>query len=80
MDQHRRLYFSLFIVICFSLALLSSQNSTVRWLDAQMFRFASYLLPAQSKSNDFRVIQLDDARLQKPDGIREFRFLLRKLR
>ncbi len=45
-----------------------------------MFRFASYLLPVQSESNDFRVIQLDEARLQKPDGIREFRFLLRKLR
>ena len=32
------------------------------------------------QSNDFRVIQLDEARLQKPEGIREFRFLLRKLR
>lgn len=62
------------------LALLSSQNSTVRWLDAQMFRFSSYLLPAQSLSNDFRIIQLDEARLQEPQGIREFRFLLRKLR
>jgi serine/threonine-protein kinase len=80
LNQHRRLYFSIFIVICFSLALLSSQNSTVRWLDAQMFRFASYLLPAQSKTNDFRVVQLDEAWLQKPQGIREFRFLLRKLR
>lgn len=45
-----------------------------------MFRLASYLLPVQSESNDFRVIQLDEGRLQKPDGIREFRFLLRKLR
>lgn len=45
-----------------------------------MFRFASYLLPAQSVLNDFRVIQLDEARLQKPEGIREFRFFLRKLR
>ncbi len=80
MNQHRRLYFSVFIVFCFLLILFSSQNSTVRWLDAQMFRFASYLLPAQSELNDFRVIQLDEARLQKPDGIREFRFFLRKLR
>jgi eukaryotic-like serine/threonine-protein kinase len=80
LNQHRRLYFSVFIVFCFLLALLSSQNSTVRWLDAQMFRFASHLLPAQSTQNDFRVIQLDEARLQKPDGIREFRFFLRKLR
>jgi predicted Ser/Thr protein kinase len=80
LNQHRRLYFSVFIVFCFLLALLSSQNSTVRWLDAQMFRFASYLLPAQSQSNNFRVIQLDEARLQKPEGIREFRFFLRKLR
>ena len=62
------------------LAIFSSQNGTVRWLDAQMFRFASYLLPAQSASNDFRVIQLDESRLQKPEGMREFRFLLRKLR
>ena len=45
-----------------------------------MFRFSSHLLPAQSELNDFRVIQLDEARLQKPDGIREFRFFLRKLR
>ena len=45
-----------------------------------MFRFASHLLPAQSELNDYRVIQLDEARLQKPEGIREFRFFLRKLR
>jgi len=45
-----------------------------------MFRFASQLLPAQSTSNDFRVVQLDEARLQEPEGIREFRFFLRKLR
>ncbi len=45
-----------------------------------MFHFASFLLPAQSESNDFRVIQLDEAHMQKPDGIREFRFFLRKLR
>jgi len=62
------------------MALLSAQNSTVRWLDAQMFRFASYLLPVQSAANDFQVIQLDEARLQEPQGIREFRFLLRKLK
>ena len=80
MNQHRRLYFSVFIVFCFFLILFASQNSTVRWLDAQMFRFASHLLPAQSVLNDFRVVQLDEARLQKPDGIREFRFFLRKLR
>ena len=80
MNQHRRLYFSIFIFICFLLALLSSQNSTLRWLDAQMFRYASYLLPVQSAANDYRVIQLDESRLQKPEGIREFRFLLRKLR
>ena len=80
LNQHRRLYFSVFIVLCFLLALLSSQNTTVRWLDAQMFRFASFLLPVQSQSNDFRVIQLDEADLQKPEGIRAFRFFLRKLR
>ena len=62
------------------LALLSSQNSTLRWLDAQMFRLASNLLPALAEQNDFRVIKLDEARLQKPEGIREFRFFLRKLR
>jgi len=45
-----------------------------------MFRFASHLLPAQSASNNFRIIQLDEARLQEPEGIREFRFFLRKLR
>ena len=80
MNQHRRLYFSVFIVFCFLLILFSSQNSSVRWLNAQMFRYASHLLPAQSQLNDFRVIQLDEARLQKPEGIREFRFFLRKLR
>ncbi len=80
MNQHRRLYFSTFIVFCFLLVLFSSQNSSVRWLDAQMFRFASYLLPVQSTSNNFRVIQLDEARLQEPEGIRAFRFFLRKLR
>ncbi len=80
MNQHRRLYFSVFIVFCFLLILFTSQNSSVRWLDAQMFGFASQLLPAQSASNNFRVIQLDEARLQEPEGIREFRFFLRKLR
>ncbi len=45
-----------------------------------MFRFASHLLPAQSPVNNFRVVQLDEARLQEPEGIREFRFFLRKLR
>ena len=45
-----------------------------------MFRFASYLLPAQPHSNDIHAIQLDEARLQTPQGIREFRFLLRKLK
>ena len=80
MDQHRRLYFSLFIITCFLVALLSSQNSTVRWLDAQMFSLASNLLPTQSGSNEFRVIQLDEARLQKPEGVRELRSLLRKLK
>lgn len=45
-----------------------------------MFRFASYLLPVQPAANDFRVIQLDAGRLQEPQGIREFRFLLRKLK
>jgi len=45
-----------------------------------MFRFASYLLPTHSELNDFRVIKLDEARLQTPEGIREFRFFLRKLR
>lgn len=52
----------------------------MRWLDAQMFRLASQLLPAQSTANNFRVVQLDEARLQEPEGIREFRFFLRKLR
>ena len=52
----------------------------MRWLDAQMFHFSSYLLPAQPKTNNFRVIQLDEANLQTPQGIRDFRFLLRKLK
>lgn len=80
MNQHRRLYFSFFIFLCFLLALLSSQNSTIRWLDAQMYRFSSYLLPVQSPSNNFRVIQLDESRLQTPQGIKELRSLLRKLK
>ena len=80
MDQHRRLYFSIFIVICFLLALLSSQNSTVRWIDAQMFAVASHLLPVQSPSNELRVVQLDESRLQQPEGIKEFRALMRKLK
>lgn len=45
-----------------------------------MFGLASHLLPAQSASNEFRVVRLDESRLQKPEGIREFRFFLRKLR
>jgi len=45
-----------------------------------MFSLASNLLPAQSASNNFRVIQLDEAGLQKPEGIRELRSLLRKLK
>jgi len=62
------------------MALLSSQNSTMRWIDAQMFRVASYLLPIPADSSNLRIIQLDEARLQKPDGIRDFRYILRKLR
>jgi len=80
LDQHRRLYFSIFIVICFLLAFLSSQNSTVRWIDAQMFAVASHLLPVQSSSNELRVVQLDESRLQQPEGIKEFRALMRKLK
>ena len=80
MNKHRRLYFSFFIFICFLLALLSSQNSTIRWLDSQMFSLSSLLLPEQKQSLNFSVIQLDDSRLQSPDGIQEFRSVLRKLR
>ena len=45
-----------------------------------MFRVASYLLPTPVQSNTLRVIQLDEASLQSPDGIKAFRQLLRKLR
>lgn len=45
-----------------------------------MFSFASHLLPTQSASKTIQSIKLDDARLQTPQGVREFRFLLRKLR
>ena len=45
-----------------------------------MFGVASHLLPVQSPANDFRVIQLDESRLQQPEGIKEFRALLRKLK
>jgi len=34
----------------------------------------------QSQYNDIHAIQLDEARLHTPQGIREFRFLLRKLK
>lgn len=80
MNQHRRLYFSFFIFLCFLLALFSLQTSAVRWLDAQMFHGSSYLLPELSGENNYRVIQLDEARLQQPQGIQDFRFLLRKLK
>ena len=45
-----------------------------------MFRVASYLLPVPADSNNMRIIQLDEARLQKPEGIKELRYILRKLR
>lgn len=80
MNKHRRLYFSVFILLCFIAAVLFTQNSTLRWLDAQMFRVASHLLPQAESSNTYRSILLDAARLQSPEGIQEFRFLLRKLR
>ncbi len=79
MNQHRRLYFSLFIFIGFLLSIFSLQNSTLRWLDAQMFRISSYILATPAEPNNIRVVQLDEARLQTPQGIKEFRFLLRKL-
>ena len=44
-----------------------------------MFRFASYLLPQQKNTNHLRVIQLDEASLQTPQGVNDFRRLLRKL-
>ncbi len=80
MNQHRRLYFSIFILICFLLALFSMQTSNVRWLDAQMFRLSSYLLPSVPAETNYSIIQLDDARLQQPQGIQDLRFLLRKLK
>lgn len=80
MNKHRRLYFSVFIFLCFIAAVLLAQNSTLRWLDAQMFRVASHLLPQAEPGNTYRSILLDAARLQSPEGIQEFRFLLRKLR
>lgn len=79
MNQHRRFYFSLFIFLCFLLALFSSQNSAVRWMDAQMFRLSSLLLPAVPADTGYRVVQLDEARLQQPEGIQDLRTLLRKL-
>ncbi len=45
-----------------------------------MFRFASYLLPLPAQSKNIRIIQLDELQLQQPSGIKDFRFLLRKLR
>ena len=80
MNKHRRLNYSLFIMFCFLLAVLSPQNGTVRWLDAQMYRLASHLLPAHPADNDIRAVRLDEAHLQTPQGIRDFRFFLRKLR
>jgi serine/threonine-protein kinase len=80
LNKHRRLYFSVFIFLCFIAAVLLAQNSTLRWLDAQMFRMASHLLPQMERSNSYRSILLDAAHLQSPEGIQEFRFLLRKLR
>ena len=80
MNKHRRLYYSAFILFCFMLAVLSPQNGTVRWLDAQMFSLASHLLPAQPTENTIRVVRLDESHLQTPQGIRDYRFFLRKLR
>ncbi|HED33112.1 MAG TPA: serine/threonine protein kinase [Gammaproteobacteria bacterium] len=58
---------------------MSSQTGMVRWLDAQMFRLSSYLLHVAPVRNGFRVVLLDEADLQTPQGIRDLRFLLRKL-
>jgi len=80
LNKHRRLNYSLFILFCFLLAVFSPQNGTVRWLDAQMYSLASHLLPAHSADNDIRAVRLDEAHLQTPQGVRDFRFFLRKLR
>ncbi len=80
LNQHRRFYFSVFILLCLLLALVSSQNSAVRWIDAQMFRISSLLLPEKPAGTDYRVVLLDEARLQQPEGIQDLRFLLRKLK
>ena len=45
-----------------------------------MFRVASYLLPVPAGSSALRVIQLEEASLQSPEGVKNFRQLLRKLR
>ncbi|VAW62833.1 Serine/threonine protein kinase PrkC, regulator of stationary phase [hydrothermal vent metagenome] len=79
MNLHRRLYFSLFILACFLLTVLSSQTGMVRWFDAQMFRLSTYLLHVAPRAGNFRVVLLDEASLQTPQGIRDLRFLLRKL-
>ncbi len=45
-----------------------------------MFRASSLLLPEIPAENNYRIIQLDEGRLQQPDGIQELRALLRKLK
>lgn len=45
-----------------------------------MFRVSSLLLPAIPAENNYRIIQLDEGRLQQPEGIQELRALLRKLK
>ncbi|VAW61351.1 Serine/threonine protein kinase PrkC, regulator of stationary phase [hydrothermal vent metagenome] len=62
------------------MAILSSQTAVVRWLDAKMFRLSSYLLHVPPLAHNYRVILLDEASLQTPEGIQDLRFLLRKLR
>ena len=45
-----------------------------------MFAIASHLLPAQSPDNNLRAVQLDELRLQQPEGIKNFRALMRNLK
>jgi len=80
LNQHRRLYFSIFILICFLLALLFTQSSALNWLDAQMFRVASHLIHVEPHADNFRTIKLDEASLHSPEGLRDLRLLLRKMR
>lgn len=49
------------------------------WLNSQMFRVGTYLLPSPPAVKNIRLVQIPDEAYNQPDEIKRLRFMLKKL-